>query len=112
MVLEFGSQSWKFGRLGSRMKKRDGWPKGVMRREATSELICDVRFAHCDVKGEFHATQIELLEEGAFFYDIVNLYQKRIGCGSRKKRLELNYLQHSAAFSIFEVERFAPGFSY
>ena len=94
-------------REGRLPKKRDGnLPKGVMRREATRELVCDVRFTHCNVKGKFHATQIESLEEGAFFYDIVKLYEWRLRGGSRRRRLlELNYPEVSSSLNLIELPK-------
>ncbi|KAG0560929.1 hypothetical protein KC19_9G025500 [Ceratodon purpureus] len=85
-------------------KKRDGLPKGVMCREATQELVCDVRFTHNNVKGKFHATQIESWEEGGFFYDIVKLYERSLGCGTKRKRpLELNYPEVSEGLCLREL---------
>lgn len=94
-------------REGRLPKKRDGnLPKGVMRRETTRELVCDVRFTHCNVKGKFHATQIESLEEGAFFYDIVKLYEWRLRGGSRRRRLlELNYPEVSSSLNLVELPK-------
>jgi hypothetical protein len=90
--------------------KRGGLPRGVMRREGTRELVCDVRFTHGSVRGKFHATQIESLEAGAFFYDIVKLYEKRMmmSCARRRPRLlQLNYPEQSLHLHLPDLP---PGF--